>query len=303
MVFEQFEGVFAPIPTPFSKTDYSINFEFIKKHIEFLKKNNVNGLVVMGTNSEFPSLSIEERKNILSWVMKFKGNLKVIFQAGSSSIVETVSLCDYARDLGVDGFLIASPYYFKQITETGLIDYYREILNRVHDPVFLYNMPQNTMIHISHRIIESLLPFNKFLGLKDSSGIWESSRKFIETFRQLHIYIGNDMLFHKGLEAGAGGCITAASNTFPELVTSVFAAFKNEIDASYAQKQLSRYRQLISKYPLQSVSKFILYLRGFAETAVRPPLQNLTESQKREIERGLEALGFDLQYSEDLSDD
>jgi len=294
MVFEQFEGVFTPIPTPFSKTDRSINFNFIKKHLEFLNQKKVHGVVVLGTNGEFPSLSIEERKNVLSWVMKFRGSLRVIFQAGSSSFVETVSLCDYAKDLGVDGFLIASPYYYKQITEAGLIDYYREILNRIHDPVFLYNMPQNTMVQISHNIIESLLSFNNFLGLKDSSGNWEDSKKFIENFRQLHIFIGNDLLLQKGLEAGAGGCITAASNTFPELVMNVFTSFKNGVETEYSQNQLSKYRKLICEYPLQPVSKYILHLRGFGDSSVRAPLQNLTESQKREIERGLAALGFDF---------
>lgn len=299
MVFEQFEGVFAPIPTPFSSIDKSINFNYIKKHLEFLNLKKVQGVVVLGTNGEFPSLSIEERKNVLAWVMKFRGDLRVIFQAGSSSFVETVALCDYARDLGVDGFLIASPYYYKQITEAGLVDYYREILNRVHDPVFLYNMPMNTMVDLNPAIIEPLLSFNNLLGLKDSSGNWEQSKTFIESFRQLHIFIGNDLLFRKGLEAGAGGCITAASNTFPELVMSVFTSFKNSVSSEFAQQQLTKYRRLISQYPLQPVSKYILYLRGFEDTAVRAPLQDLTEAQKREIERGLDELGFDFQHLED----
>ncbi|MFZ5518619.1 MAG: dihydrodipicolinate synthase family protein [Candidatus Zhuqueibacterota bacterium] len=299
MVFEQFEGVFAPIPTPFSEKDLSINFNYIKKHLEFLNEKKIQGVVVQGTNGEFPSLSVEERKNVLAWVMKFRGNLRVLFQAGTSSFVETVGLCDYGKELGVDGFLIASPYYYKKINAEGIIQYYREILNRVQHPIFLYNMPQNTMVPLHHGIIEPLLSFSNLMGLKDSSGEWEESRKFIEDFRQLHIYIGNDLLFYPGLKAGAGGCITAASNTYPELVLSVFASFKTGVDSEYLHLQLSKYRRLISNYPLQAVSKYILYLRGFETAAVRPPLQDLTESQKRDLERGLDSLGFSFQRFEE----
>ena len=129
MVYEQFEGVFAPIPTPFSLKDQTIDYEFIRRHLEFLKKKGVQGVVVLGTNGEFPSLSIEERKNIISWVTKFKDNLKVIVQTGSSSFVETVGLCDYAIKNGADALLIATPYYYKNINVTSLIDYYIEIFD------------------------------------------------------------------------------------------------------------------------------------------------------------------------------
>ena len=73
MVFKQFEGVFAPIPTPFSPKDRTINFDYIRRHLDFLNDKGAHGVVVLGTNGEFPSLSIEERKNIISWVMKFRG--------------------------------------------------------------------------------------------------------------------------------------------------------------------------------------------------------------------------------------
>ncbi len=297
MIFEPFEGVFAPIPTPFSLKDRTINFDFIRRHLEFLNQKGVHGVIVLGTNGEFPSLSIEERKNIISWVMKFKRNLKVIAQTGSSSFVETVALCDYAKELGVDGFLIATPYYFKNITETGLIDYYLEILNRVEHPIFLYSMPQNTHVKITNQVIENLLSFNHLLGLKDSEGDWETLKSYIETFRQLHIFVGSDALFKPAFEAGAGGSITATANALPELVLELYQAMKKNEPADKLQERLSAYRKLLIKYPIHAATKYILSLRGFEESAVRPPLLNLTEAQKRTLERDLEALGF--QFKED----
>ncbi len=297
MIFEQFEGIFAPIPTPFSMRDRAINFDFIRRHLEFLDEKGVHGVVVLGTNGEFPSLSIEERKNIISWVMKFKRRLKVIAQTGSSSFVETVALCDYAKELGVDGFLIATPYYFKNITETGLVEYYLEILNRVQHPIFLYSMPQNTYVKITNKVIENLLSFHHLVGLKDSEGDWATLQSYIETFRQLHIFVGNDILVKPAFEAGAGGSITAAANVLPEAVLALYQAIKRHESAEKLQERLSAYRQLMTKYPIHAASKYILFLRGFEESAVRPPLPNLTEAQKRELERDLEALGF--QFKED----
>jgi 4-hydroxy-tetrahydrodipicolinate synthase len=294
MIFEQFKGVFAPMPTPFSPKDRSINFDFIKRHLEFLNAKGVPGIVVLGTNGEFPSLSIEERKNIISWVMKFKGNLKVIVQAGSCSFVETVGLCDYAKELGVDGLLIATPYYFKNISETGLIEYYLEALNRVQHPIFLYSMPQTTLVKITNHVLEALLSFKHLLGLKDSSGDWEVIKSYVESFRQLHIFVGSDLLLKPALELGAGGSITAAANAIPELVLSISNSVENQQDATRLQERLSVYRKLMTKYPIHAATKYVLYLRGFEESSVRAPLQDLTESQKRELERDLEALRFEF---------
>jgi len=297
MVFEQFQGVFAPIPTPFSLKDRTINFEFIRRHLEFLNDKGIHGVVVLGTNGEFPSLSIEERKNIISWVLKFKGNLKIIAQTGSSSFVETIALCDYARELGVDGLLIATPYYFKNIAETSLVEYYMEILNRIQHPIFLYNMPQNTHVTITNPVLESLLSFNHLLGLKDSGGDWDVFKSYIDTFSQLHIFVGSDMLLQPAFEVGAGGSITAAANAMPELVLQVYQATKKHESAEKFQKSLSAFRKLMTKFPIHATTKYVLYLRGFEESAVRAPLPNLTESQKWELERDLENLGF--QFKDD----
>jgi dihydrodipicolinate synthase/N-acetylneuraminate lyase len=297
MVYQQFEGVFAPIPTPFSPKDRTINFDYIRRHLEFLNEKGIYGVVILGTNGEFPSLSIEERRNIIAWVMKFKRNLKVIAQTGSSSFVETVALCDYAKELGVDGLLIATPYYFKNITETGLIEFYMEILNRVQHPIFLYNMPQNTHVKITNQVLENLLSFNHLLGLKDSGGEWDVFKSYVETFSQLHFFVGSDMLLKSAFEAGAGGSITAAANALPELVIEVYHAIKNHQPAEPFQQRLSALRQLMIKYPIHATTKYVLYLRGFEESAVRAPLPNLTEAQKHELERDLEALGF--QFEED----
>jgi 4-hydroxy-tetrahydrodipicolinate synthase len=295
MIFQQFEGVFAPIPTPFSPKDRTINFNFIKKHLELLNEKGVHGVIVLGTNGEFPSLSIEERKNVISWVMKFKGDLKVIAQTGSSSFVETVGLCDYAKELGIDGFLIATPYYFKNITEAGLVEYYMEILNRVQHPIFLYNMPQNTYVTITSQVLENLVTFNHLVGLKDSGGDWDALKSYIETFRRLHIFVGSDMLLKSAFEFGAGGSITAAANAMPELVLGIFNALKQHQPTEKLQQRLSAFRQLMIKYPIHATTKYVLYLRGFEASSVRAPLQNLTESQKHELERDLEALGFQFE--------
>jgi len=292
MIFQQFQGVFAPIPTPFSPKDRTINFEFIRRHLEFLNDKEIHGVVVLGTNGEFPSLSIEERKNIISWVLKFKGNLTVIAQTGSSSFVETIALCDYAKALGVDGLLIATPYYFKNISVTCLVEYYMEILNRVQHPIFLYSMPQNTHVKITNPVLESLLSFNHLLGLKDSGGDWDVLKSYIDTFRQLHIFAGSDMLLQPAFEAGAGGSISAAANAMPELVLQVYKAAKNSNSEQKPQQRLSAFRKLMTKFPIHATTKYVLYLRGFEESAVRAPLPNLTESEKRELERDLENLGF-----------
>ena len=294
MINEKFEGVFAPIPAPFSLNNYTIDFEFIGRHLSFLEEKGINGVLISGTNGEFPSLSIEERKNILSWVKKVRGNLKVIAQTGTSSFVETINLSEYAIQQGVDALLICTPYYFKNISETGLTSYLAEIFKRIDFPIFLYNMPQVTQVQITGKVVENLLTFKNFMGLKDSTGLWEKSKYYIQTFSRLHVFVGNDSLFKDALEIGAGGSITAVANAFPDLLVAVFDSFKKQEDMTSYQNQLTAYRELLQKYPLQPVTKYILKLRGLGESCVRPPLQDLSKLQKRELEHALEKLGFDF---------
>ena len=295
MIYEQFYGIFPPIPTPFSVKDMSINYKFIQRHLEFLQEKGVQGILISGTNGEFPSLSIQERMDLISWIIKFKSQMKVIVQTGTSSFVETIELSDYAKKKGADALLIATPHYYKNITDNGLAEYYIEIFKRVQLPIFLYNMPQVTKVKITHSVIKTLLPFKNLLGLKESTGIWDETKSYIESFRQLHIFVGNDILFRDALEIGAGGGITAVSNSFPEILVSLILSIKKQKNVSYLQEQLTAYRKLLQQFPFQAATKYVLQLRGLGERAVRPPLQNLNESQKRELERGLEKLGFNFQ--------
>ncbi|MDZ7263013.1 MAG: dihydrodipicolinate synthase family protein [candidate division KSB1 bacterium] len=295
MIFEQFKGAFAPLPTPFTLKDRAINFDLIRQHLEFLNARGIQGVVVLGTNGEFPSLAIEERRNVLSWVMKFRGKLKVIAQTGSCSFVETIGLSDFASEIGADALLISAPYYFKNISTIGLIDYFWEILSRTRLPAFLYNMPQNTQVAIGHEVIQRLMAFKHLLGLKDSTGEWNITRGYIESFRPLHIFVGNDSLLESGLEAGAGGSITAITNSLPELVMEVYRSVPQSDYRKFAQQRLSAVRKLLQDLPIHAATKFILYLRGFEESAVRPPLQNLSEAQKLQLERSLTDLGIEFQ--------
>ena len=294
MVDKQFEGVFAPIPAPFSPGNYTIDFEFIKNHLTFLEEKGIQGVLVSGTNGEFPSLSVDERKSILSWVMKYKGNLKVIAQTGTSSFVETINLCDYVIQQGVDALLICTPYYYKNISDNGLTKYYSEIFNRIDFPIFLYNMPQVTHVKITGPVVKNLLHFENFLGIKESTGIWEETKYYIESFPKLHIFVGKDTLFSDALEIGAGGSITAVANAFPSLLVEVFDSFKKKINMNSAQSKLTAFRELLQKYPFQPATKYILKLKGLGDCTVRPPLQDLSEEQKQELKRELEKLCLDF---------
>ncbi|MDW7681327.1 MAG: dihydrodipicolinate synthase family protein, partial [bacterium] len=175
------------------------------------------------------------------------------------------------------------------------IRYYLQIFNQIKHPIFLYNMPKNTMIEISDTMLEALLPYSNLIGMKDSSGSWDKTRYFIEKYRQLHIFVGTDLLFKQAIEFGSGGGITAVANSFPELAESLFMSLNTNQDTDYLNGQLVAYRELIEKYPLQAATKYILKLRGLGDSAVRPPLPELSEAQKRELERGLEDLKFNFQ--------
>ena len=166
----------------------------------------------------------------------------------------------------------------------GLINYFKEIFNQIEFPVFLYNMPQVTQVKITGKVI------------KESTGKWEETKYYIESFPNLHVFVGNDTLFSEALKIGAGGSITAVANTFPGLLVEVFDSFQKKIDMTSSQKMLTTNRKVLQKFSLQAATKYVLQLLGLAESTVRPPLLDLSELQKRKLKYELEKLDFKFYY-------
>lgn len=289
MIIEQYRGIFVPIPTPFSESHLAINYEFLLKHLETLSSKGIDGIIVAGFEGEFPSLSLDERKSLIKWVMKYRQRLKVIVHVGSSSLVETITLANFTCDQGADALLLSVPDFYGMNTEQGVIEFYQRIMDQLDCPAFLYNSPY---MQVTDNLIEELLNYNYFCGIVN----WVHDVTMHEIsagkLSRIHLLDTREHQMGQIFNSGAGGVVSVVSNLIPEIAVGIYHAHKQHSDATYLQQRLNDCIRLLAQFPLHAALKYMMYLLDYENTSVRPPLVNLTIAQKKRIENEFARLQF-----------
>ena len=269
------KGLYTAIVTPFDR-DQRLRTDYVPELLEFQRKGGVDGVVVCGTNGEGTSLSVAERRTLLEAVMTHKGDLKVIAGTGTANLPETMELTQHAAESGADATLVLPPFFLKKVTEEGLADYFKRVLDATSIPTLLYNIPQMTAVTISGGVLERLQGHPNLAGLKDSTGDWNSTQRFIRDYPELLVFCGNDLIAGKAWAAGAAGCISGSANSFPELCAAIRDAYRAGEELDEAQAKLTAAATALTKYPFIGYSKTVMARRGLPEMFVRSPLVDLS---------------------------
>lgn len=283
-------GVFAATVTPFDSNSGEVDHDWIRKHLDYLRAHGCDGVVPLGTNGEGPSLSLAERKAVIDTVLDAADGLAVVPGTGSASLPEAIELTRYALRAGADAALVVPPFYYKNVPLDGLLRYYRRLCDAALEPgqeIFLYHFPRMSAVPIDDGLIAGLHHTHPGCvgGVKDSSGDLESVGHWFFHFPWLRVFAGSDTLARQAYSAGVDGTITASANIAPHWIQAVRSAVLIGQDASEPQAQLDALRGLLDHYPMRAATKFLLHrYAGLPVTAVRPPLVDLTQEQRSELE-------------------
>jgi len=219
-------GTYCAALTPL-KEDYSINKELFLEHCNYLLSQNLDGLAIFGTTGEANSFSIDEKIESIEYLLE--NNIKsekLIPGTGLCSIKDTVKFTKSVAKLKVRAVLVLPPFYYKNIQNDGVVEFYQRVFEEVGENNFhclLYNIPQTTGVTINFDIIEKLItkfPHN-IVGMKDSSGDLDSMLKTIKYFNEFSVFSGSDSLALKVCKRGGAGAITAASNISGKLLVYI----------------------------------------------------------------------------------
>ncbi|WP_286314898.1 dihydrodipicolinate synthase family protein, partial [Romboutsia ilealis] len=149
-----FEGSGVALITPFKGG--KVNYEKMGELIEWHIANKTDSIIVCGTTGESATMTDEERKTTIKFVVdKVNKRIPVIAGSGSNNTAYSIELSKYCQGIGVDGLLIVTPYYNKT-TQDGLIKHYTTIANSVDLPIILYNVPGRTGVNIKPSTVEKL---------------------------------------------------------------------------------------------------------------------------------------------------
>ena len=294
-------GIFAAVLTPFDESG-APDSAALALHCRWLLRNGCDGLSVLGTTGEGNSLSVEERLALLERLVSDGIPARVLLPGtGCCAIPDTVRLTKRAVQLGTPAVLMLPPFYYKNVSEDGLLAAYAEVLERVSDSrlrVYLYHFPQMSGVSVTPALIELLLTRypDSVAGMKDSSGEFVNMAENAKRFPGFDVFSGSDELLLPLLRAGGAGCITAVANVAASVAAQVYAAWRtgDEAAAEQAQTRLTAIRKEFLPYPLSaSLKEIVARNTGRARWRIlRPPLVPLFTADAAALARALDDVGF-----------
>lgn len=227
------KGTGVAIITPFTEK-YSVDFIALEKLIDYIIDGGVNYIVSLGTTGETPALSIEEKKEIISFtVEKINNRVPVVVGVGSnntSSLIEELQTLPLKKAVAV---LSASPYYNKP-SQRGIVKHYEAVAMASPLPVILYNVPARTGRNMTAETTLYLAENVKNIaGIKEASGDMAQCMHILRDRPEDFLVVsGDDALAFPQITSGMDGVISVAANVYPktfsEMISFALAAKNNE---------------------------------------------------------------------------
>ena len=285
-----FTGAAVAIITPF--TEDGINFEELKRLIDFNIENGTDAIVIAGTTGEASTMSDEEHKETIRFTVEYVNKrIPVIAGTGSNDTLYAVELSQYAESVGVDGLLLVTPYYNKT-TQSGLIKHYNYIADRVNIPIILYNVPSRTGVNILPKTAYELSKHKNIVAIKEASGNLSQIAETISLCGDnLTVYSGNDDQIVPILSLGGKGVISVLSNVVPRDAHNICSLYfegkvkeSNELQLKYLSLINALFIE-VNPIPVKTA----LRLMGFNAGPLRMPLFDMEEANLEVLKNELKA--------------
>ena len=279
-------GVIAAVPTPINLEGEPLIETFLS-HCSWVLENGCNGINLLGSTGEATSLSLNQRKLVMSEAAKILDIERLMVGTGSPSLSETIHLTKTADDLGYKVALVLPPFYYKPVTNQGVFSWYAKLHEKLGSreiKIYFYNFPQMTGLSIPIETIEKLHTKwpNRFNGIKDSSGNLDYCRILAknENFR---VFPSSEVSILEAHKSNFSGCISATTNQTSHLSADAWKKKHTNID-SLASK-MKELREEISKNSLIPSIKYLVAQRTQNKNweNVIPPFVKLDEKRQSEL--------------------
>ncbi len=295
-------GIIAALPTPFNY-DGEIDHEKLRSNIDYWNRTDLLGYLILGSTGEFPHLTIDEKIAAMETVRSAISPEKLfLVGTGELSTRQTIEMTAKAHEIGADGAVVVTPFYYKKILKDEHHEaHYRRIADQSPIPIMIYLIPQFAGVYLMQETVARLAEHPNIIGLKESSGDLSALK---DLFRELKspdfsVMVGGPSIFTQGLEAGAAGAIFAIATLAPNACVAVEHAYRhgNYERAGQLQDRLTR---LASSTAVNGVGhlKAAMDRVGLYGYLPRSPLPVPTEAELREIENAIAESGF-FEKSED----
>jgi 4-hydroxy-tetrahydrodipicolinate synthase len=271
--------VLTAIVTPF-KDDGSIDYDRFRELAEHLLEHGSDGFVVAGTTGESPTLTDDERLQLFRVAVDaVNGRGTVVAGTGTYSTAHSVHLTRAAHEVGVDGFLVVTPYYSKP-PPRGIVEHFKRIAAESDKPIVAYNIPSRVVVNIEPETMSQLAEIPTVRAVKQANDDLEQAQRILaET--DLDLYAGDDNLIYPFLQLGGIGGVCVHTHVVGPQVKEMIQAFRNG-DAETAKRideELAPAYELLKVQTNPIAIKAAVNLLGHDVGGLRLPLVEATEDE------------------------
>ena len=282
--------VVTAIVTPFDR-DGQVDYEGFRRLALHLLDHGSDGFVVAGTTGEAPTLTDGERLELLRVAVDTVGGRgTVVAGTGTYSTAHSIHLTEQAHELGVDGFLVVTPYYNKP-PPRGIVEHFKAIAAVSDKPIVVYNIPARVVINIEPETMAELAEIPTVRAVKQANADLDQARRIVEL--GLDLYAGDDNIIQPFLELGGlGGVCVHTHVVGPQVKEQVRAARSGDVErARQLDDVLGPSYELLKVAPNPIAIKAVLNQLGHEVGGLRLPLVEANERETERIRDCLERLG------------
>jgi 4-hydroxy-tetrahydrodipicolinate synthase len=284
--------VLTAIVTPFDK-DGALDYDRFRALARHVIDSGADGLVVAATTGESPTLTDDEKLELWAASVEEVGErATVIASTGTYSTAHSVHLTEQAHELGVDGFLVVTPYYNKPPSR-GIVEHFKAISAASDKPIIVYNIPQRVVVNIEPETMIQLAEIPTVKAVKQATEELDQAKRIVDE-TDLALYAGSDHLVYPFLEVGGVGGVVVYGNLVPGRVKEMIRLY-SEGDTEGARRIDDELKPLvdvlgvtINPIPVKAA----LNLLGHEVGGLRLPLVEASDEELIEIRSVLERVGL-----------
>jgi 4-hydroxy-tetrahydrodipicolinate synthase len=270
--------------TPFQNGQ--VDYETLDELVEFHLNSGTDGIVPVGTTGESPTLSHEEHKKVVEWVVKaVGGKIPVIAGSGSNSTAEAIELTKFARKVGADASLQVCPYYNKP-TQEGFYQHFSAIAEEVDIPLVLYNIPGRCGgTGLTPQTVARLSEIENIVAIKEATGSLDMASEIL-SLCNITLLSGDDSLTLPLASVGGKGVISVVANIVPadvKAMTDLILEGDFVSARKWHRKLFPLAKSLLGLASNPIPIKAAMDMLNMASEETRLPLTPLNEGQKTQL--------------------
>lgn len=296
-----FEGIIPPLITPLRARD-ELDVPGLERLIEHILAGGVNGLFVLGTTGEAPSLSYRLRRELIERTCRqVGGRVPVLVGITDTAFVEAVNLSQFAAEAGARALVLAPPYYYPN-SQPELLEFVQHLTDELPLPLFLYNMPSHTKTVFEIETVRAAMQIPNVIGIKDSSAnliYFHELTSLLPERPDWSIFMGPEELLAESVFLGGHGGVCGGANLCPRLYVNLYeAAAARQFDrVSALQSQVMRISSTLYRIGRHSSSfikgvKCALNELGICDDFMAEPFHRFRDGERARVRACLQELGI-----------